>query len=338
MAGTGGGSSSDLKFDLLKEGHAFSLFQVMRLLRSFGSPSSESEQSAESGEAEHIRIRPKLSLAFPPADVDRIEEINDEEPHFLVTATPLGLYGASSPLPTFYTEDLMDEAAADKSVSREFVDIFNHRLFLLLFKAWTKYRQLLQVVEEKNEEHFVKLFSLLGIGETPLREDVPGAYGLLRYMGLFTQFPRSAVGLRTLLQDAFGEIRVSVLPCIDRMAAIPEDQILFLGTSGCTLGEDSFVGQEIEDRMGKFRLKVGPLKRDQFQALLPGTEGCAKLAFLTKFYVVDSLEYDLVVTLAEREAKSACLGASEWSRLGLDTWIFAGDQIGEVSATFCPEQ
>jgi type VI secretion system protein ImpH len=337
MASQGGGSSSDLKFDLIKEGHAFSLFQVMRLLRSFGSPSSESEQSAGSRETEHIRIRPKLSLAFPPADVDRIEEINDEEPHFLVTATPLGLYGASSPLPTFYTEDLMDEAAEDESVTREFIDIINHRLFLLLFRAWNKYRQFLQVAEENNPQYLERLFSLLGLGEEPFREDVSEAYGLIRYIGLLTQSPRSSLGLRVLLQDALGDIPVEVIPCVQRRASIPADQRLFLGASGGTLGSDGFLGEEIDDRMGKFRLKIGPLNQEQFHGLLPGGQGCDKLCFLTKFYVTESLEYDVELTLAEGEAQGVCLGRPEWSRLGWDTWIFAGDDLGEVKATFYPE-
>jgi type VI secretion system protein ImpH len=336
MVGQGGRSSIDLKLCLLKEGHSFSFFQVIRLLRSLGSPSAKTE-ALESGGTEHIRIRPKLSLAFPPADIDRIEELDNEEPHFLVTATLLSLYGTSSPLPTFYTEDLMDEAAADESVTREFLDVINHRLFLLLFRSWTKYRQFLQVVEENNPQYIEKLFSLLGLGEIELREDVPDAYRLIRYVGLFTQFPRSALGLKALLEDALGRIPVDIVPCVRRKAKIPEDQRLFLGKSGAVLGQDAFIGKEIEDRMGKFRLQIGPVNRQQFHALLPGGEDCKKLAFLTTFYVVDSLEYDVELTLVKGEAQSVCLGRPEWSSLGCDTWIFAGDDIGEVRATFYPE-
>jgi len=328
-------SSTDLKWDLLQDTHPFSFYQVMRLLPFFTETSDKNDVTKKPPDP-RIRIRPKLSLAFPPSDIDKIVETDGEEPGFLVTANLLGLYGAASPLPTFYTEDLMDEAGSDKSISREFVDIFNHRIYILLFQAWSKYRQTIQVVEEKNTDHFVRLFSLLGIGERPLRDDIPDAPSLLRYVGLFTQSPRSAMGLKTLLQDAFGEIPVQVIPCIHRMARIPEDQRLFLGKTGCALGSDSFIGQEIEDRMGKFRLRLGPLNGKVFQSLLPGTEASEKLAFLTSFYVVDSLEYDVELVLAEREAQPACLGAPEWSMLGLDTWVFAKDQIGEVSARFSP--
>lgn len=337
MASQSGRSSIDLKLDLLKEGHAFSFFQVIRLLRLLGSPSKETD-ARELQDTEHIRIRPKLSLAFPPADVDSIEEVGEEEPQYLVTATFLGLYGSASPLPTFYTEDLIDESSQDESVAREFLDIINHRLFLLLFRCWTKYRQFIQVVEEKNPQHLERLFSLIGLGEKALRDEVPDAYSLIRYVGLFTQFPRSAGGLKALLQDALGNMPVKVVPCVARKAAIPEDQRLLLGKSGGVLGTDSFMGEEIEDRMGKFRLKMGPLDQHAFQRLLPGGAGGDRLALLTGLYVTDPLEYDVELTLAEGEAQCACLGSPSWSRLGLDTWMFAGERMGEVKATFYPEQ
>jgi type VI secretion system protein ImpH len=336
MAGQDRGPSSHLKSDLLGKAHQFSFFQVMRLLRLFlqGLGGPEEKRSAEE---EYLRIRPELSLAFPPADVAKIEEIGGEKPLFSITATLLGLYGSSSPLPTFYTEDLFDEAAEDLSVTRDFIDIFNHRLYLLLFRCWTKYRLFLQVIEENNPEVLGKLFCLIGLGEKELRKDLPEAYSLIRYTGLFTQFPKSASGLQTLLHDALGKIPVRVIPCVKRVVKIPPDQRLFLGKSGSRLGEETFLGEEIDDRMGKFRIRLGPLKSNPFHSLLPGSSDHQRLAFLTRFYLLDVLEYDIELILAEKEAKPVSLGEPEWSRLGLDTWVFSLDHLGEVNATFPPQ-
>jgi len=330
------GSSFNLKLDLLTKAHEFSFFQVMRLLHLFIRHLERSEER-EFSEDEHIRIRPELSLSFPASDVAKIEESDTEKPLFSITATLLGLYGSSSPLPTFYTEDLMDEASEDMSVTRDFIDIFNHRLYLLLFQCWTKYRLFLQVIEENNPEILGKLFCLIGLGEKELRRDLLESYSLIRYTGLFTQFPKSALGLKTLLQDALGKIPIEVIPCVRRVVRIPPDQRLYLGTSGSSLGEDSFLGEEIDDRMGKFRLQIGPLKSEPFHSLLPGNPDHQRLAFLTKFYLLDSLEYDIELILAEREAEPVCLGVSMWSRLGLDTWVFSLDHLGEVEATFPPQ-
>jgi type VI secretion system protein ImpH len=329
-------SSLNLKLDLLKRGHEYSFFQVMRLLRLFAIDSERTEEKRIDEEAK-IRIRPELSLAFPASDVAKIEELADDQSIFLVTATMLGLYGSSSPLPTFYTEDLMDEEAEDASVSRDFIDIFNHRLYLLLFRCWTKYREFLQLVEENNPKDLEKLFCLLGLGEKELRENLPESYSLLRYTGLFTQFPRSSLGLETLLQDALGGVPIGVIPCVQRRVKIPPDQRLHLGASGNSLGENSFLGEEIDDRMGKFHLQIGPLQSEQFHSLLPGNPSHQRLAFLTKFYLTDPLEYDLELILAEKEGKTVCLGTPMWSRLGWDTWTFSTEYIGEVKATLPPQ-
>lgn len=336
MAGKDRGSSAHLKSDLLEKAHEFSFFQVMRLLR-LCIPGSAPPESKRSEEEESIRVRPELSLAFPPADVATIEEVNREKPFYQITATLLGLYGSSSPLPTFYTEDLLDEAAEDMSVTRDFIDIFNHRLYLLLFRCWVKYRLFLQVIEENDPGVLGKLFCLIGLGEQELRKDLPESYSLIRYTGLFTQFPKSASGLKTLLQDALGGIPLEVIPCLKRTVKIPPDQRLLLGPPGNALGENSFLGEEIDDRMGKFRLRIGPLKSDPFHGLLPGRPDHQKLTFLTKFYLLDVLEYDIELILAEKEAETVSLGVSQWSRLGLDTWVFSLDRLAEAKTIFPPQ-
>jgi len=338
MAGQVGGPSFNLKLDLLKHGYEFSFFQVLRLLRLF-SQDSEGLEEKKAIEEEKIRIRPELSLAFPASDVAGIEELTKGEGSlFSVTATMLGLYGSSSPLPTFYTEDLLDEASEDMSVTRDFIDLFNHRLYLLLFRCWMKYREFLQIIEENNPKDLEKLFCLLGLGEKELRKDLPEAYSLIRYAGLFTQFPRSSWGLETMLQDALGGVPIEVIPCVKRRVKIPEDQRLFLGASGCSLGENSFLGEEIDDRMGKFRLQIGPLKSTEFHSLLPGNPNHHWLSLLTEFYLKDPLEYDLELILKEREAETICLGGPMWSKLGWDTWTFSTVYIGEVKAMLPPEK
>jgi type VI secretion system protein ImpH len=310
----------------------------MRLLRFFISASS-GESHAPAGFNQSVRIKPSLSLAFPASDVESIREIGDpDEPRFLITANFLGLYGSASPLPTFYTEDLIDEAAEDESVSRDFIDILNQRLFELLFECWGKYRQSLQIVEQESSAHIGRLFCLLGLGEKTLREDIPEAYRLLRYIGLFTQFPRSALGLKSLLTDAIGGSPVEVISCVEHTARIPEDQTLRLGQSGCRLGNDTYLGDELPDRMGKFRIRLGPLRRDDFKRFSPGTEDFERLAFLTDLYFVEPLEYDVELILAEGEALTVCLGDPKRATLGLDSWVFSTPELGEMQAIFSPQK
>ncbi len=321
-----------LRRKLLTEAHEFSFYQVMRLLKALG------EDLAYGGPAS-VRVRPELSLAFPAADIARIEHNEqDSGPAYTVTATFLGLYGSSSPLPTFYTEDLLMEAGEDETVTRDFLDILNQPLFDLLFKCWTKYRLFIEVVEEQSEHQIERLFCLLGLGSPELVRDLPEAYRLIRYLGIFTQHPRSAVGLKTILRDIIKGMPIELEPCLPRMARIPEEQRCYLGMSGSTLGEDTFIGKEILDRTGRFRLKIGPLTKEQFKELLPGGEIHRMMVTVTDFYLATSLEYDMEVSLHGPEVRSACLGAGDWSRLGYDTWIFSGQLDITPTVFFKPQK
>jgi len=336
VAGPGGNPSIDLKLDLLKKGSKYSFIQVMRLLRLL----SRLQPRSIEGEAEQptgIRVRPELSLAFPASEVARVEELPGEQARFRVTATFLGLYGVSSPLPSFYTEDLLEEEGEDLSASRDFLDLVNQPLYELLFRCWTKYRPFLKVGEERDPVDLERLFCLAGLGEPEFRKDVAESYSLLRYVGLFTQFPRSALGLETLLRDSLGEIPVEVFPCRERTVTVPEDQQCRLGVRSCTLGGDGLVGDRLVDRTGKFRLRIGPVGTDDYHDLLPGGAGHRKLVSRVRFYLPDPLEYDIELLLEEGETRTACLGGTRWAALGHDTWTFSGDLPTIGRSTFSPQ-
>jgi len=167
-----------------------------------------------------------------------------------------------------------------ESVSKDFIDIVNQRLFDLLFQCWAKYRLHLQVVEAKDTDHIERLFCLLGLGSELFRKDIPNAYRLLRYTGLFTQMPRSALGLETLLSDTLNGMKVTVIPCMERKVKIPDDQKMRVGSTIHGLGENSFIGEEIVDRMGKFRIRIGPLNKKQFQEFYPEADTYKNVTFL----------------------------------------------------------
>lgn len=332
MAGEGREPSAALKFDLLSNGPSYEFFQAVRLLRLL----STSREDAEGEDRGRLRIRPELSLRFPPADIAKIEEGTDDG-SFRMTVSFLGLYGASSPLPTFYTEDLFAEASEESSVSRDFIDIIHHSTYAFLVRCWLKYRAFLQVTEEKNDGDVEKLFCLVGLGERKLREGIADPYSLLRYAGLVAQYPRSALALTTLVRDALGDVPVDMLPCVRRTITIPEDQRLALGGVSCVLGVDSRVGHELDDLSGKFRLRLGPLTSEKFNALLPGNALHRKMVHLVRFYLNDTLEYDIELSMTEGEVGTVCIGSDRLSTLGWDTWIFTGEWLGEVRAVFPPQ-
>lgn len=323
MAGAHRRQTLDVTTAFFENAPAFSFIQALRLLtrlvrRQKGAAPDEMEMSRR------LRVRPDLSLVFPGTDIVALEKLAEDPVTFRLTVSFLGLYGASSPLPTFYTEDLLREQSEDRSITRDFLDVVHTPLYHLLFRCWAKYRIAYQIVEEDNPAFLERLFCLLGLAEPAFRRRLRDPKRLLRYTGLCLQFPRSAEGLRAMLADTLGTTDLEVIQCVVRTARIASDQQLRLGQAANRLGQTSYVGFQITDRTGAFRVRIGPTNGDTLHRMLPDGQAFADMAELIDFYLDQPLEWDLEMALAPGQARTAGLGTAQWSKLGWNTWVFAG--------------
>lgn len=190
------------------------------------------------------------------------------------------------------------------------------------------------MVEEQDPGLIERLFALIGLGDKRLRHTLPHPRRLLRYIGLLTQFPRCALGLQTLLADALGNISVTVISCLPIKVEIPLDQRLTLGPAGRALGEDTFVGEEIDDRTSAIGIQIGPISYNKFRELLPGSHLYKTLEFLTGFYPINPVKAEIELILEPGSAKPISLGEPDHTRLGLDTWLFSDEYNGDMRARF----
>ncbi len=309
-------TSDAVKALLLTNGEKYSYFQAIRLLRLYDRHTGLRQ--------ENLRIRPRLALGFPENDIDRIEPT--AEGGYRITANFFGLYGVASPLPTYYTEDLLEEAREGRHVTREFLDIVHYAMYPLLFDAWAKYRVEQRVVEDRHEASLNQLYAFVGLHDPDLRADLlPGSAELLRYAGLFNQRPRSALGLKTLLADAFAPARVEVVCGVMRPVPIPDDQRWRLGEGQSCLGEDAWLGSEVDDYESTIRVEFSDLPQALFQQMLPGGTAHARLGFFTRHYLTDPLDVEVDLQLRRDEVAAARTGRGPWSRLGFDTWLNPGE-------------
>ena len=311
MAATSGGTAASLEEDLLSRGHEFTFFQAMRLLCMLVKNGEEGERPGL------VRIRPELSLSFPCADVARIEK---KGYGYLLTVTFLGLYGHASPLPTFYTEQLLIDSAVESSASRDFLDIINHRFYHLFHECVMKYRLFSRVEEQDPDRNLELLFCLIGLGEPTFRQEVPVPRALLSDAGLLGLRSRSALGLATFLSDAL-QLPAKVIQCLTRRVPVPVEQQLQLGQSCCTIDVDAVLGCEVADRTTAFRIQLGPLDRKTFSGYLPGTPGRRALDALVSFYVKAPLVWDVELKISAGEAPTAIVGNAVGGRLGWDSWL-----------------
>src|SRR5580693_4117999 len=144
----------------------FSFFQAVRLLHLLG----EVQQplgSFNHPSREPVRLATRPSLGFPSSEIHSLEERADQPPK--MTVNFFGLDGALGVLPTRYTELIAERLAARDTTLRDFLDIFNHRMISLLYRAWEKYRFPV-AYERGGEDAFTDyMLDLIGLGTRGLR-------------------------------------------------------------------------------------------------------------------------------------------------------------------------
>lgn len=314
MASDARHQAADLTRSLLSRGERYSFFQAYRLLRLLAKQEGVTEQEA-------IRVRPRLGLGFPQTDLHGIEGHGHQR--YRITANFLGLYGVDSPLPTFYTEDLLNEQADGYSVNREFLDIFAQSIYPLFFQAWLKARPALRVIEYADHGMLDILYSFVGIAQPKKWLLSPGVGLLLRFGSIYSQQARTAAGLQTVLKATFAPAHVEVRQLQPAWVAIPDAQRFRLGVSACALGENAHVGERCRSLDG-ITVALTALSAQLYRDLLPGHQAFERLKFLVDYYLIEPLPVQVELGIDPQEAMPAELSNDQWSKLGADTWIGAG--------------
>jgi type VI secretion system protein ImpH len=327
--------------DLVRNPQKFSFTQIVRLLRLWSGKNAN--RNWRSILRRRLRFRPALSLGFAVTDVDSLELALSKDPQDVcpfasarVTSSFLGLYGPSSPLPTFYTERLLAEQSEDCQVTRDFLDIFNNGFFLLYIRLVSLMRPLHKAFGENDPVARHMLMSLASFGNSSLRGRLPDEQAFLRYAGFFSQSVRSSLGLTAILTDAAGGAEVRIHCNVERLAEVPEEQRLRLGKSSCALGEDAVLGFAVPCHEGKIRIEFTSLDESGLRNLLPGTPLAQLLHGLVCNYCREPLEYDVILRMAPGQARPARPGGDDrggFATLGHDVWTGWG---GEDAAAPLP--
>lgn len=320
MADENRGPDHPLTRSIVKEGHRFSFFQVVRLLQQ-AYPDCARVGGPGPAARELLRLRPVLDLAFASSDVREVRPVEGPEgaPRFDVVITFMGLYGAVSPLPTYFTEELIQQEEEGGSLARGFLDLFHHRLLSLFYRAWEKYRLAAQFEGAGTDPLSRKFLALLSVDRLPADHRLKPVR-LLGMAGILTRNPRCAGAVAALLSDYFEGTAFEVDPCVPRWAAVPPDQENRLGRSNCRLGSDLTLGGRILDRSGTFRIRVSALGLRDFLGFLPGGDRLAELRELVDLANTDGLDYEVELGLLKEETPELRL-SSETARLGWLTWL-----------------
>lgn len=312
MDAASGHTPADLIALLREHAPEMTLGQALRLLER-----SHAEEPGLPPFERDVLIRPHLSLAFPATDITDLQGPTDEttlpSPAWRLTVSLLGLYGTMGPLPTFYTEELLEEARNDESLSRDFLDILNNRLYHLLYAAERQHRLPRRLAENGDQRAAHLLHCLMS------RPDHDDAMPPVAMSELLVCRQRSALRLQRALASLLQRDDVRVEECVERRVRIAPEQRCRPGASHAALGENAVIGQEVRDSTGRFRIHFDAVCAEDIRDFLPGGTLHRRMCAQVREYVRHSLEYEIVLHPAAAPGPRAALGRD--SHLG----FFLGD-------------
>ena len=279
---------------------------------------------------EGIRFRHDRELQFHAGDVVALEEGGTDDGsgpprQYQVTSSFLGLSGSMSPLPAYFSEELLFEDD-DAPLRRDFFDLFHHRLLSLFYRAVVRYRlssEHTTRLEDAWSRRSLALASVDAYGPPP-----PGALGgadLLTLAPVLVHRTRGAPGLEAALREQLRPLLegapVSVKECFGRWTEVDEGSWTRLGRDCTRLGQDLLVGHRLFDRSGCFAIAIGPTTWAVYERLCAGGDLHQRAAELVAWIVRDPLDWVLLVTLLPNETPGLQLSSRGTSRLGRSTWL-----------------
>lgn len=328
---------------LLAEPHRFHFFQAVRLLEQVFQ-----RQGVTPGQAVPMRVRFRntLSLGFPATELssecdvhslkgehlqgrEAIEQALLSEDLAEVHLTPqfMGFLGTTGALPLHYTETLqLRELYQRDRTARAFLDIFSTRAVSLHYAAWKKHRLALQYELDRKERFLPLVLSLLGMGMSELRDRLHEGKGeifdqaVAYYAGAVRQRPVSAALMQRVLSDYF-QVPLNLEQFVGAWYQVPAGQATRLGQANAVLGSSALAGDRVWQRDLRLRLRIGPLRRDQFDAFLPGGTAAEALAKWLTLLTGGILEYEVRLVLRAEDVQGSGLGSGSGARLGWDSYM-----------------
>ena len=332
---------------LFAQPHRFEYFQAVRMLELWLKRHGAVKEGAV---ANFLRFQNSTSLNFPasqlealqpePRDVKRDsrslgEALRNATLRYVrITPSFMGLLGANGALPAHYTERIAAHVLYDKDEGpRAFLDTFSNRSLALFYEAWRKYRLELKYQLDGTDSFLPLLLSLAGLANESLRRRLAGDAGgevLDESMGYFAASmrhrPASAVQIARVLSDYFGET-VATEQFVGCWYDVPSTQQTRIGTANATLGAGAMAGARVWQRDLRMRVVIGPLRRERFEAFLPGGKAARALKSMLTMFTGVALEYEVQLVLRAADVQGAALEEQRsGGRLGWDTFLLTGGE------------
>jgi len=316
-------AAPELAAQLAAEPASCGFFQAVRLLERLYPERARVGQFGDPAD-EVASFSANPSIAFPASEIESLELPDDGPARLRVNF--MGLIGPLGVLPHSYTLLVAERLRARDRALETFLDIFQHRIISLFYRAWEKHRFTVAYERDGTDRVTEHLFDLVGLGLRGFRKRmlVPDE-AFIFYAGALAPQPRSAVALQQVLEDFF-EVPVEIEQFIGGWYRLAPGSQCSLGSEAGPadqVGLGAVVGDEIWDQQARVRIRVGPLTREQYERFLPTGAAYALLQKLTGFFSHDQFDFEAQLVLA-RDDVPACQLSVDGQRprpLGWGTWL-----------------
>lgn len=307
----------------------YNFYRLMELLCKINEIDSNNILSL-SPQQEAVRFTSIAGLSFPIRDLVKLER--SKENQYRVELSFLGLQGSQSPLPGYYLDSLATEYIHKENRLVDFLDLFNHRLILLLYQIWRKYRYYINYRTNGTDSFSHRMFALVGLGHHEIRNKLSvNQSKMLAYAGILSSPARSPEVICTLVSHCFDLSDVHLKGWRFRYVKISEEEQNRLGLmkkeagkpakGRSCLGINFTLGSKKPDRGSKFELQLNHLTRKEFLSFLPNGENYLPLITFVSFILKDQFAWDLRLGIAQDQVSGMVLGKEQDSLLGWTTFI-----------------
>ncbi len=331
VAGEDGDATADLIARTAEAPGEAEFFQTVRLIlraaRRAGRDRARVGQETRPS-AEPLRFRAAAGQRFPSTEIVGAKLGEGAKPE--LTVAFMGLTGPSGVLPDHYSDLVVQRRRARDPGMAAFLDLFNHRTISLFYRAWAKPRLPVRYEEAASplDDPFSRaLAAIIGLGLPAQRSRAAlGDGGMLGLAGMLGRRVRSPGAVQRLVSALF-DMPVAVEEFhgrwIDiaplertRLAAPAPGERCYSG-----LGTEAVSGIQTWDVQSRFRIRLGPMDLEQFQAFFQPDGPRTLLNQVVREAVGPAVEFDLQLVLKadavpplrlDDATRPALLGQTSW--------------------------
>ncbi len=314
----------DLIGRLLEQPQGFDLFQAISLLERDGMADGHGAigESDGSGSTEAVRLSSHVSLGFEASDVKSARRGAATGEAYTLSTPVLSLLGQAGPLPSAFTELVIERNAAKDFATADFLDILHHRLLSLFYLSRKRRRLGLGWSSPQASTVARATDHLCGLNLAARPKHAPW----LRHAGLLGGAPRSMASLCAMLSDRYA-MSFRGEQFVGGWQRLEDDELTALGDGhgAPELGRTAFLGRRVWDQAAAIRLQAYDQPMARVMDLLPGGAQHDDFKAAVRGFIPSALRVEVLLTPTADTLVAGGLSSAAAPRLGWNAWM--GDGI-----------